>query len=117
MAMALSFFLIVPAKPVPRKYGVASWTRREARGKMATNVKPGALISRIEPNERRAFALAFACNAMLLGSYYILRPVRDAMSTVLGTQQLPNVYVGTLALTLLTAPLFAWLLDTFKVSR
>ena len=84
---------------------------------MATNVKPGALISRIEPNERRAFALAFACNAMLLGSYYILRPVRDAMSTVLGTQQLPNVYVGTLALTLLTAPLFAWLLDTFKVSR
>lgn len=75
------------------------------------------LIAKIEPHERRAFALAFACNFMLLGSYYILRPVRDAMSTVLGVQQLPNVYLGTLLLTLLASPLFAWLLDTFKVSR
>jgi hypothetical protein len=54
---------------------------------------------------------------MLLGSYYILRPVRDAMSTVLGVQQLPNVYIGTLVLTLLASPAFAWLMDTFKVSR
>ena len=75
------------------------------------------VIARIEPAERRAFALAFACNAMLLGSYYILRPVRDAMSTVLGVEQLPNVYTGTLILTLLASPLFAWLTDTFKVSR
>jgi len=75
------------------------------------------LTAKIEPHERRAFALAFACNFMLLGSYYILRPVRDAMSTVLGVQQLPNVYVGTLLLTLLASPVFAWLMDTFKVSR
>ena len=75
------------------------------------------LFARIEPHERRAFALAFACNFSLLGSYYILRPVRDAMSTVLGVQQLPNVYAGTLILTLLASPAFAWLIDTFKVSR
>lgn len=75
------------------------------------------LIAKIEPYERKALALAFACNFMLLGSYYILRPVRDAMSTVLGVRQLPNVYVGTLLLTLLASPLFAWLMDTFKVSR
>jgi AAA family ATP:ADP antiporter len=75
------------------------------------------LIAKIESHERRAFALAFACNFMLLGSYYILRPVRDAMSTVLGVQQLPNAYVGTLLLTLLLSPVFAWLVDTFKVSR
>jgi AAA family ATP:ADP antiporter len=70
-----------------------------------------------EPLERRALALAFACNFMLLGSYYILRPVRDAMSTVLGVQELPNVYLGTLILTLLVSPAFAWFTDTFKVSR
>ena len=75
------------------------------------------LFARIERHERRAFALAFACNFSLLGSYYILRPVRDAMSTVLGVQQLPNVYAGTLILTLLASPAFAWLIDTFKVSR
>ena len=73
------------------------------------------IVAKIEPLERRAFALAFACNFMLLGSYYILRPVRDAMSTVLGVQQLPNVYIGTLVLTLLASPAFAWLMDTFKV--
>jgi AAA family ATP:ADP antiporter len=39
------------------------------------------------------------------------------MSTVLGVQQLPNVYIGTLVLTILAAPVFAWLVDTFKVSR
>ena len=70
-----------------------------------------------EPLERRALALAFACNFTLLGSYYILRPVRDAISTVLGVQQLPNVYLGTLLLTLLVSPAFAWFTDTFKVSR
>jgi AAA family ATP:ADP antiporter len=75
------------------------------------------LIAKLEPHERRVFALAFACNFVLLGSYYILRPVRDAMSTVLGVERLPNVYVGTLFLTLLASPIFAWLMDTFKVAR
>jgi ATP:ADP antiporter, AAA family len=75
------------------------------------------LIAKIEVCERRALALAFVCNFMLLGSYYILRPVRDAMATVLGVHQLPKVYVGTLLLTLLASPAFAWLMDTFKVSR
>jgi ATP:ADP antiporter, AAA family len=77
-------------------------------------MKPAA---KVEPHERRALALAFACNFMLLGSYYILRPIRDAMSTVLGVEQLPNVYIGTLLLTILATPVFAWLTDTFKVSR
>ena len=38
----------------------------------------------IKPHEARAVALALLCNFMLLGSYYILRPVRDAMATVVG---------------------------------
>ena len=33
---------------------------------------------------RRAVALAFACNFLLLGSYYILRPVRDTVATIFG---------------------------------
>ncbi len=60
-----------------------------ARGKVVIN--PGMSFSRrhrienpvrsptmsVAPHERRALALAFACNFLLLGSYYILRPVRD----------------------------------------
>jgi AAA family ATP:ADP antiporter len=70
-----------------------------------------------KPLEGRAAALAFACNFVLLGSYYILRPVRDAMATVFGTAHLQELFTGTLVLTLVCAPLFAWVTDTFKLSR
>lgn len=75
------------------------------------------LVANVEPYERKALALAFLCNFVLLGSYYILRPVRDAMATVFGVDQLQNLFTGTLVLTLLCSPVFAWLTDTFKLSR
>jgi hypothetical protein len=37
-----------------------------------------------KPLEVRSAALAFACNFVLMASYYLLRPVRDAMATVFG---------------------------------
>jgi AAA family ATP:ADP antiporter len=75
------------------------------------------LVANVEPHERKALVLAFLCNFVLLGSYYILRPVRDAMATVFGVEQLQNLFTGTLVLTLLCSPVFAWLTDTFKLSR
>jgi ATP:ADP antiporter, AAA family len=75
------------------------------------------LIARIEPHERKALALAFLCNFVLLGSYYILRPVRDAMATEFGVDKLQDLFTGTLILTLAASPVFAWLTDTFKLSR
>jgi AAA family ATP:ADP antiporter len=54
---------------------------------------------------------------MLLASYYLLRPVRDAMATVFGVGQLQNLFTGTLVLTLVCSPVFAWLTDTIKLSR
>ncbi len=69
------------------------------------------------PHERKATIVAFCCNFILLGSYYILRPVRDAMATVVGVDQLQNLFTGTFLLTLLCAPVFAWLVGTFKLSR
>jgi AAA family ATP:ADP antiporter len=75
------------------------------------------LFNDIRPHEARAVALAFLCNFLLLGSYYILRPVRDTMATVIGAELLQYLFTGTLLLTLLCAPLFAWLTDTFRLSR
>jgi AAA family ATP:ADP antiporter len=75
------------------------------------------LFNDIRPHEVRAVALAFLCNFLLLGSYYILRPVRDTMATVIGAELLQYLFTGTLLLTLLCAPLFAWLTDTFRLSR
>ena len=74
-------------------------------------------IASVRPHELKAFMLAFLCNFVLLGSYYLLRPVRDAMATVFGVGQLQDLFTGTLFLTLVCSPLFAWLTDTFKLSR
>ena len=74
-------------------------------------------LADVRPYEVRAVALAFVCNFALLGSYYLLRPVRDAMATVFGVGQLQNLFTGTLILTLIASPVFAWLTDRFKLSR
>src|SRR3954467_8387040 len=75
------------------------------------------LIGKVEPFERRALALAFTCNFVMMGSYYIIRPVRDAMATVFGVGHLQDLFTGTLILTLIVSPLFAWITDTFRLSR
>lgn len=75
------------------------------------------LVAKVGRHERKPLVLAFACNFVLMASYYILRPVRDAMATVFGVEQLQNLFTGTLVLTLIVSPLFAWLTNTFKLSR
>jgi AAA family ATP:ADP antiporter len=75
------------------------------------------LIAHVALHERKALLLAFLCNFTLFGSYYILRPVRDAMATVFGVDQLQNVYTGTLVLTLVCSPIFAWLTNRFRISH
>jgi AAA family ATP:ADP antiporter len=69
------------------------------------------------PQERRAALLSFACNFVLLGSYYILRPLRDTMATVFGVNELQNLYTGTFVLIFLAAPLFSWIAARVKLSR
>ena len=71
----------------------------------------------VRPHEVKAFVLAFLCNFVLMASYYLLRPIRDAMATVFGVAQLQDLFTGTLLLTLVCSPLFAWATDTFKLSK
>jgi len=53
---------------------------------------------------------------VLLGSYYILRPLRDTMATVFGVNELQNLYTGTFVLIFLAAPLFSWIAARVKLS-
>jgi AAA family ATP:ADP antiporter len=73
--------------------------------------------TQILPRERRAVMLAFACNFLLLASYYILRPVRDTVATVFGTDQLQLLFTGTFIGTLIAAPLYAWLAARVRLNR
>jgi ATP:ADP antiporter, AAA family len=74
------------------------------------------LTVKFEPEEFKALLLAFACNFVLLGSYYILRPLRDTMGTVFGVDQLQNLYTGTFVIIFLFSPLFAWVSSRVKLT-
>jgi ATP:ADP antiporter, AAA family len=75
------------------------------------------LTVKAKPHEIRALTLAFLCNFMLLGSYYILRPLRDTMATVFGVGELQLLFTGTFVVILLCAPLFAWFASKMKLTR
>ena len=66
-------------------------------------------IFSVEPHEIRAVVLGFLYYFFLLGSYYILRPVRDAMATSYGSDptSLSQLWTGTFIGTLVFVPLFA----------
>jgi ATP:ADP antiporter, AAA family len=68
-------------------------------------------------HERRAVILAFACNFLLLASYYILRPVRDTIATVFGTDQLQWLFTGTFIGTVIASPIYAWLAARVRLNR
>ena len=70
-----------------------------------------------EPREMKAVVLAFLFNFVLLGSYYILRPVRDTMATVFGVDALQDLFTGTFIITLICAPVFAWCASKVKLTR
>src|SRR5258708_29116288 len=71
----------------------------------------------LEPQEMKAVVVAFLFNFVLLGSYYILRPVRDTMATVFGVEALQDLYTGTFIITLICAPIFAWCAAKVKLAR
>lgn len=50
---------------------------------------------------------------LILFSYYLLRPVREAMGIQGGADKLPWVMTGTLAAMALANPLFAWLVSRY----
>jgi len=64
---------------------------------------------RAEPHELPALGWAFAYFFLLLCSYYILRPVRDALAVDAGTLTLQRLFSVTFVVMLALLPLFGWL--------
>src|SRR4051794_7257165 len=59
----------------------------------------------------------FAYFFFVLSGWFVLRPIRDAVAAASGVQQLPWLFAGTLAVTLLFNPLFSALVVRFPVRR
>jgi len=67
--------------------------------------------------ERSALALAFTCNFLLLGSYYILRPVRDTVATVVGVGHLQDLFSATFVGTFLASAVYTALASRIRLGR
>jgi AAA family ATP:ADP antiporter len=73
------------------------------------------VTARIEPRELRAVWLSFLYFFLIMSSYYVLRPIRDAMGTVYGADRLENLFTATFFATFLAAPLYAGVAARMKL--
>src|SRR6266498_1060284 len=61
----------------------------------------------VKPHELRALWLAFVFNFVVLGGYYVIRPIRDEIGADRGVENLPWMYTGTLVGMLIANALYA----------
>src|SRR5438132_3011319 len=61
----------------------------------------------VKPDEIRALLMAFLFNFMVLGGYYVIRPIRDEIGADRGVENLPWMYTGTLIGMLIANTLYA----------
>src|SRR6476661_125131 len=71
----------------------------------------------VRTNEVRAMVTSFFFFFFLLNSYFVLRPIRDAVAAASGVSKLPWLFAGTLAVTLIFNPLFSALVVRYPVRR
>ena len=67
----------------------------------------------LERHEYVAVAWSFAYFFFVLSSYYILRPVREAMAVGSGPDTIPYLFIGTFVAMLVATPVFGWVASRF----
>jgi ATP:ADP antiporter, AAA family len=77
----------------------------------------GRIATTVAAHERRAVALAFSCNFLLLSSYYILRPLRDTVATIFGVDQLQQLFTATFVGTVVASAIFTTLATRIRLTR
>jgi len=66
-----------------------------------------------EQHEYVAVAWSFAYFFCVLSSYYILRPIREAMAVGSGPDTIPYLFMGTFVAMMFAAPLFGWVTSRY----
>jgi AAA family ATP:ADP antiporter len=69
------------------------------------------------PSERAALLLGFAFHFCVLASYYLVRPLRDALGLEGGADKLQWLFTATFLVMLLMAPLFGALVSRLPATR
>ena len=92
-------------------------SERESRLSASSLTRLGRMAPGVASHERKAVALAFMCNFVLLGSYYILRPLRDTVATIFGVGQLQNLFTATFVGTFIASAIYAALASRIRLAR
>jgi AAA family ATP:ADP antiporter len=71
----------------------------------------------VEPSERAALLLAFTFHFCVLASYYLVRPLRDALGLEGGSGQLQWLFTATFLVMLVMVPLFGALVSRLPAKR
>lgn len=71
----------------------------------------------VREGELRALVLGFVFNFLVLGSYYVLRPIRDDIGAAGGLENLSWMYTGTMTVMVLANILFSALVTRFSRRR
>lgn len=67
----------------------------------------------LKPGEFFAVVWSFAYFFCIFSAYSMLRPIRDAMAIMGGTQNIPWLFTGTFVVMLLATPVFGWVASRF----
>jgi AAA family ATP:ADP antiporter len=73
-------------------------------------------VAHVESHEIKAVTVSFVYFMFLMASYFILRPLRDAMGTVYGVDHLQELFTGTFILSFFVAPIYAYFASRLKLS-
>tara|TARA_R110000823_G_scaffold119998_17_gene244507 strand:+ start:6294 stop:7628 length:1335 start_codon:yes stop_codon:yes gene_type:complete len=76
-----------------------------------------ALASNIQPHEVRATLASFALVLMLMGSYYILRPIRDAMASNWTDTEVSQLWTLTFLFSFLAVSLYGAAVTRIRFAR
>lgn len=71
-------------------------------------------VLRVRPGELYPLALSFLYFALLLASYYMIRPLRDALGAGVGGDQIKYLSAAVFVTMLLIVPVFGWLVAHFR---
>lgn len=76
-----------------------------------------SFVAKIESNELKAVGLSFTFVFTLMSSYYILRPIRDAMSSEWTDAELSTLFTGTFIASILVVTLYGAACSRIRLGR
>lgn len=73
-------------------------------------------VAKIEPRETTAVIAAFFLFFFVLGSYFALRPVRETIGTLLGSEFVAHLWLYTAIVSIALVPIYGWLIANVRRS-